>query len=394
MSTKSRASRTIIAVIATAVIALTCASCGSADFSEETKLRLDQLLNYIMEENNIPGAVAGIWASNGTWIRTKGKAVVQTGAPERTSYRFRIGSITKTFTATVILQLADEKKLSLDDKLEKYVKGFRYGDRITVRMLCNNTSGVFPYDDTPGFTETNITQPERQWSPQELVDLAKAGEPSFLPGTNWKYSNSNFVLLGVIAETVTGKDLSSEIDRRIVKPLGLTATFLPKAAEFRGAHSNGYVTWAGRWGMPSTEEFSDVTDMNPSWGWAAGAMISRLEDLRVWAKALATGKLLSKEMQKERLTWVDIPGGDSIEAQYGLGIYAMGGLIGHDGMIWGYNTAVFYYPPEDTTFVVLFNKGMDQKNGEWVSPDLPFILGASAVVLPGKMPWDQVRSPK
>lgn len=118
-----------------------------------------------------------LWVpGRGSWVRASGKADISTGTPEESSYRFRIGSITKTFTATVILQLAEEGKVSLDDKLEKYVSGFKYGDEITIRNLCNNTSGVYAYDDTPGFTEETINSPQRRWSPRELVDLARAGE--------------------------------------------------------------------------------------------------------------------------------------------------------------------------------------------------------------------------
>ena len=109
-------------------------------------------------------------------------ADLREGTAEQPDLRFRIGSITKTFTATVILQLADEGKLGLDDKLEKFVGGFKYGDQITVRQLCNNTSGVFSYGDAPGFVEANVSQPQRRWSPEELVDLARSGEPSFPPG--------------------------------------------------------------------------------------------------------------------------------------------------------------------------------------------------------------------
>jgi len=118
-------------------------------------------------------------------------------------------------------------------------------------------------------------------------------------------------------------------------------------------------------------------------------MVSDLEDLHVWAKALATGELLSTAMQKERLEWVKVPGAEVIDAKYGLGIYSMGDLVGHDGMLWGYNSAMYYYPEEDSTIVVLFNRSMDQKDGQWVSPADPFSMGAAAILFPGKMPWDK-----
>lgn len=367
-----------------------CSSCGKQQLPEKTAKQLGKLLSVMMEQNGIPGAVAGVWIpGKGSWVKTAGKSNVETGENQKADLRFRIGSITKTFTATVVLQLVEEGKMSLDDKLDKYVQGFKYGDRITIRQLCNNTSGIYSYDDSPGFVEETINNQERQWKPEELIELAKTGEPYFEPGTSWRYCNTNFVLLGAIVEKVTGNSMASEIENRITKPLGLNNTFLPENSSLGGPHSEGYVVWAGRWGKPDDGELVDVTSMNPSWAWTAGAMISNLEDLHKWAKALATGSLLSKKMQKERLTWVDCPGGEAIGAKYGLGIFSLGGLIGHDGMLWGYNCGMFYYPEEDATIVVLFNRAMDQQNGEWVSPDLPFTIGAASILFPGKFPWDK-----
>lgn len=385
----------LVAVLAAMMLA--CVSCRDSKpepvpepgLSPETEEKLDRLVSVMMEQNSIPGVIAGAWVpGEGSWVRAVGQSDIEKGTPQETDLRFRIGSITKTFVATVILQLADEGKLSLDDKLDKYVKGFEYGDEITVRQLCNNTSGVFAYDDTPGFVELNISEPQRHWSPDELVDLARSGEPYFAPGSEWMYCNSNFVLLGVIAEQVTGNDLSSEIDARIAGPLGLDSTFLPGGSELGGPHSHGYVDWAGRWGV-TEQGLDDVTYWDPSWGWAAGAMISTLEDLRVWAKALATGELLSEEMQEERLTWVDIPDGESLEMKYGLGVMSMGGMIGHDGMLWGYNTGMLYYPEKDATIVVLFNRAMDQQDGVWITYDLLYTMAAASILFPGEMPWDQ-----
>ncbi|MHB8895187.1 MAG: serine hydrolase domain-containing protein [Candidatus Geothermincolia bacterium] len=380
----------LLIAITVVAVTLTCVSCGSQQLPSGVVSKLDRLLKVIMEQNGIPGAVAGAWVpGKGTWVRAAGKADIKTGAPEKAALRFRIGSITKTFTVTVILQLVEEGKISLDDKLEKFIGGFKYGDRITIRQLCNMTSGIFAYDDSPGFTEKNVSEPQRQWSPEELVDLARTGEPYFPPGTDWRYCNTNSVLLGVIAEKVTGNGLSDEIKKRIITPLKLTGTLFPGGSELGGAHSHGYVNWAGRWGKPPGEALDDVTYMNPSWGWAAGAMISTLDDLHTWSKALATGQLLSPKMQKERLTWVNIPGGEAIQAKYGLGVYAMGDLIGHDGMLWGYNSGMYYYPAEDATIVILFNRAMDQKDGQWVSPDLPYTMAAGSILFPGKMPWDK-----
>ncbi|MFH1149236.1 MAG: serine hydrolase domain-containing protein [Actinomycetota bacterium] len=367
-----------------------CGSCGTKQFPAETEKKLDRLVAMMMEQYGIPGAVAGAWVpGEGTWTTAAGKADTKTGSSEAEDLRFRAGSITKTFVATVILQLADEDKLSLQDKLDQYVEGFTYGDQITIKQLLNHTSGVFGYDDAPGFTQESVHDQQRRWTTDELLELAKSGQPYFPPGQQWRYGNSNYLLLGLIAEKVTGGDIAGEVKRRIIEPLGLSSTVFPVDSSMGGEHSHGYVAWDGRFGMPDTDTPSDVTNMNPSWAWAAGAMISDLEDLHRWAKALATGELISPEMQKERLECVDIPGAEAIEGKYGLGIYSMGGLVGHDGMLWGYNCGMYYYPEKDATIVVLFNRGMDQKDGEWVSPDLPYTMAASAILFPGRMPWDQ-----
>jgi len=394
-----RALKFVVFVLA-AVLAsmlLTCSSCKEsqletvpqAELPSGVTDKLDRLVSALMEQNNIPGAIAGVWVNGeGAWIKAAGIADLQEGTAEQADLHFRIGSITKTFTATVILQLVDEGKLSLGDKLEEYVGGFKYGDQITILQLCNNTSGIFNYGDAPGLVEENVSHPQRHWSPEELIDLASSGEPSFPPGTGWKYSNSNFLLLGVIIEQVTGNDLGSEIEARITQPLGLDSTFLPADCEFGGPHSHGYVQWDGRWGKTEPAGLDDVTYWDPSHAWAAGGMISTLEDLRVWAKALATGELLSEEMQRERLAWVQMPGGESLDMKYGMGIFSMGGLIGHDGMLWGYNTGMYYYPEHDATIVVFFNRAMDQKDGEWVAYDIPFTMAAASILFPGEMPWD------
>ncbi|MBU1670778.1 MAG: beta-lactamase family protein [Actinobacteria bacterium] len=390
MAKRGRLNMVLVTVLAGALALAACSSCGTKRFPAETEKKLNKLLAMMMEQNGIPGAVAGAWVpGEGTWTTAAGKADTKTGSSEAEDLRFRAGSITKTFVATVILQLVDEQKLGLDDTLDEYIDGFQYGDRITIRQLLNHTSGVYGYDDSPGFTEETVQHPERRWTTGEMLDLARSGQPYFAPGEHWRYCNTNYLLLGLIVEEVTGGDIAEEVRLRIVERLGLAATFFPDSASMGGPHSHGYVAWDGRFGMPDTDTPSDVTNMNPSWAWAAGAIVSDLDDLHRWAKALATGELISPEMHKEQLRWVNIPGAEAIGGKYGLGVYSMGGMVGHDGMLWGYNCGMYYYPEKDATIVVLFNRGMDQRDGEWVSPDIPFTMAASAVLFPGRMPWDQ-----
>ena len=302
-----------------------------------------------MNAYNIPGAVVGIKVPGGEeWVIKKGLADVETGRAIQTVDRFRIGSITKTFTATIILQLADEGLLSLDDTLDKYVTGIPQAGKITVRQLCNNTSGLANYGKSKEVISSIEKEPHRVWRPRELVDMAISMGRHLPPGEGWHYSNTNFILLGIIIEKVTGSRLAVEIQRRIAEPLGLSYTSLADSPEIRGQYSHGY-EFAG-------EDDKNLVDrtryLDPSIVWGAGAMISNLKDLKIWADALSKGKLLSKAAHKEQLTWVDISETQGIAEKYGLGVFYLGGLIGHDGRQPGYDTAMFYLPSRDAVFVV------------------------------------------
>lgn len=325
----------------------------------KTTQALDGALKKAMKHYHVPGAVVGVWIpKRGSWIRTTGFSNIETQQRMRRHLRFRIGSITKTFTTTLILQLADEGKLSLDDPIERYVPGIPNGDAISIRMLCNNTSGLVEYNEVDALRQDLAKHPGKVWSRQTLINHGLSKPPYFDPGKGFHYSNTNFILQGLIIEKVTGKTLRHEIHHRIAKPLGLKNTYLPKGIKMKGRYAQGY-GGQGYEGSGRPVAFDGITLGNmtqyyhPSVTWAAGAMISTFDDLKIWAHALGTGTLLKEETQKERLTWVDMPQ-NNID-KYGLGIWKLGEFIGHDGMFSGYNCDVFYYPPEDATIVVMFN---------------------------------------
>lgn len=314
-----------------------------------------------------PGAVMAIRTPEGTWIATTGYQDLDKTVPMTADVNQRIGSVTKTFTITALLRLAEQGKLSLDDPIEKYVPGMPNGDA-TLYELASMRSGIPSYTFDKGFQNTIFSDPNHVWTPQQLVDLVKGQPAMYPPGTNTFYSNTNTVLLGMVIEQVTGKSIEQVMADQITGPLGLRHTIFPTDGSFPEPHAQGYTTQGQDNGVPA-----DTTDWNPSWGWTAGAMISDLDDLLTWGDHLVTGKgLLSEASQQQRLDSFDfaIPvylGEGKTAPQtparaYGLGLGLALGWYGHTGELPGFNTVVQHHLDENITIVVMVNS--DIKSGE------------------------------
>jgi D-alanyl-D-alanine carboxypeptidase len=301
----------------------------------------------------VPGMAVGAWvAQRGAFVRAYGRSDLRTSAPFLLTDHVRMASITKTFTATEILRLVDRKLLSLDsDRLNQFVPGVPYADQITVRQLLNMTAGVFDYTTDPAFTAQFDANPLMSFTPQDfLAIINKPGNnPAFAPGTPGKsqYSDSNYFLLGLIIEKVTHQPLEMVLDEDVVERARLDHTSYPTTPTIPRPFARGYV--------PIGSGLRDVTAVNPGVAGGAGAMISTLPDLRVWAHVLATGTLLSPETQRQRLQFVDLHAPGTIKVSYGLGIGNFQGFLGHNGAIYGYNTAMFYLPATGATLVVVAN---------------------------------------
>jgi D-alanyl-D-alanine carboxypeptidase len=319
--------------------------------------RLDSAVNQAMSAAGVPGAIIGIWGPDGTYIRAFGVADKTTRAPMKTDFYSRIGSVTKTFTVTGILQLADQGKLGLDDPIAKFVDGVPQGDKITLRQLARMQSGLFNYSASPAFQQAMFADPRRPFTPQELLNDAFAQPNQFPPGEGFEYCNTNTVLLGLVVEKVSGQPLHSYIHDEILAPLGMSDTSFPTTNAFPEPHAQGYTV------QTADGKEAAATDWNPSWGWAAGAIISTLDDMRIWAPALATGKLLTPQMQAQRLQTVGQPGMPPQDG-YGLGIFNLGGWIGHNGSLPGYQTVAVYLPQKQTTLVILINTDIEYQGGE------------------------------
>ncbi|MFF5981667.1 serine hydrolase domain-containing protein [Streptomyces olindensis] len=309
--------------------------------------RLDRTIEDVREQAGIPGAVVGLWMhGKGCYVRATGVADTVTREPMSVDSSVRIGSETKTFTVTALLELVDDGLIGLDDPISRYVKGVPDGHRITLRHLAEMRSGLFPYTSDPEFDHTLLSEPWRHFSPREVLAYGFRHPNTFAPGEEFQYSNSNLVLLGLVIEKVSGQRLADFIHERVLHPAGLHHTLFPRGDEFPEPHPRGYTD------QSPSGEIVDATDWNPSWAWAAGAMISNLHDLRRWAGILATGRLLSPETQAQRLR--TLPTGHP-GTSYGLGIFETNGGIGHNGSIPGYETVTVQLPERKATLVIMIN---------------------------------------
>ncbi len=356
---KNHLVRAVQAVLLGTMTLLGAASCAGTHsgqpFSQDVQDRLNRAVDAKMAEFGVPGAIVGVWVpGKGEWIACKGVADIRTGAAPRVQDRVRIASITKTFAATVILQLADEKRLSLSDTLNQYDLGVTVpnSDRITIRNLLNMTSGLFNYTDDENFWQQFLAAPTAVWTPKRLVEMAAAKGAVSPPGQAYAYNNTNYVLLGMIIEKVTGNTAAAEITRRIIDELGLRNTSFPTTAAMPAPFMHGYMPEAGIGGDTGGPAVIDMSVESPTPFYTAGGMISDLMDLKTWLQALASGSLVSPEMQKERMTF-----GSPNTPYYGLGVMNGGNMLGHSGEITGYNSSAYTHPGGNgATIIVLINR--------------------------------------
>ncbi|WP_369382297.1 serine hydrolase domain-containing protein [Streptomyces sp. cg36] len=266
-----------------------------------------------MVTDGFPGVVAYARDGRGESRAAAGSADLATGEPARPGQRFRIASNTKAFVSTVLLQLEGEGRLSLDDPVERWLPGVvrghgNDGTAVTVRQLLNHTSGIYDPTTEPGFFAPYLEDHDwdHVYTPRQVIGMAVRHAPLFRPGRGWAYSNTNYLLAGLVIEAVTHRSAPEEIHRRIIAPLGLTHTSFPVTdSGVPGPHLHGY-----------DFERRDVTRFSPSYDWTAGAMISTVDDLARFARALFTGRLLLPAQQRELQRTVDLPAASG----YALGV--------------------------------------------------------------------------
>ncbi|QOT12305.1 beta-lactamase family protein [Paenibacillus sp. JNUCC32] len=318
----------------------------------EDRPELQKAIQEIVDSGFL-GVQLRVHDEQGEWVGSAGVSRLGEEAKPPTNGHFRIGSNTKTFTATVVLQLVAEGRIGLDDPVVDYLPEFGLDRRITVRMLLQHTSGVFNF--TGEYYEDGTVVPGIPWQgqewvdnrfktyrPEELVRLALSKPMRFEPGTDWSYSNTNYVLARLLIEKVTGSSLAEEMQRLILGPLGLSGTVVPETQpEIPGPHAHAYY----RYEDAGEQKTVDVTRQNPSWISTGGDMISTTQDLHTFISALMGGKLLPAPLLAEMCK-------PHPKIGYGLGVFVQdagpngdGTIITHNGGISGY-AALMYSTPD------------------------------------------------
>ncbi|MFE7194694.1 serine hydrolase domain-containing protein [Kitasatospora sp. NPDC057541] len=304
---------------------------------------LDAGLQAVVAPGGATAALGRVSESGRTlWRGAAGTGDLTTGEPASARDRFRIGSATKTFVATVVLQLVAEHRIGLDDPVEKHLPGVVHnGAAISLRQLLNHTGGIFNYTSDPAFAYEDeasfrtwlSTDRWKSWTPAELVAVAESHPAYFPPGQDWHYSNTDYILLGMLIEQTTGRSWQQEVDRRIIRPLGLRETTMPENdPTVPGRHTHGYA------GLPDGPV--DITLFNPSIAGPSGAGISTTADLATFMAALLGGRLLGPaELAEMKRTT-----GLGLGADYGLGLERTptpcGDFWGHRGDSIGYSSVM------------------------------------------------------
>ena len=304
---------------------LLIASAVLAAGREEGEGGLEGLVERVSEAG-APGVL--LLVRHGDRTRTTVRGIAAGETPLRADDRFRIGSVTKTFVAVVVLQLVAEERIRLEDTVERWLPGLvPAGGEITVRQLLSHTSGLYDYVEDPRVFGAYVQDPGHVWAPRELVDLALEHPAQFAPGERYAYSSTNYLLLGLIVEAATGEPLADALEAHVFEPLGLDGTSFdpryvrgPYVHGHRAPSHHGVVTGAPR----------DTSEEAASWAWAAGAVVSTAVDLSRFFASLLGGRLLTPSLLREMQTLV--PGG---ALRYGLGLAAFptpcGDAWGHTG---------------------------------------------------------------
>jgi D-alanyl-D-alanine carboxypeptidase len=358
---------TSVAVSAAAGAATTPASAQARHVYRQQDLQRD--LRKITA-TGIPGVLADVHIGGRLLRGTSGVANLDRRTPVRANGFFRIGSNTKTFVSAAVLRLAAEHRLSLDDTVDHWLPGVVHGNgndgtAITVRELLQHTSGLHNYTDDLQAQITSVKAYRKlefhQFSRMDLLKIALAHQPYFAPGTGWHYSNTNYILLGMIIEKATHRPWASVVARQVTGPLGLHHTFAPGTSlGLPRPHATGYLFFSRNLRI-------DTTAQNMSWARSAGALISNAADLTRFWRAIGRGTLLGPAQRREMQQTVPADAGDAASvpgSRYGLGVFqtplTCGGFYwSHEGDVPGYNTIGAVSADGRKTVVLSLNSNVD-----------------------------------
>ena len=365
-------------------VALLVAACsrfgstaGSSALRPIDQAALQTMVDTTAKELLIPGAVVLLRTPQGEFTVTYGTTLLGATSPPRADTHFRIASNTKTMTAAVIVLLAQEGKLSLDDPVSKYVPGVPNGDNITIAESLEMRSGLYNYTNDPIISATIDTDPAKVWTPAELLAIAFAHPANFPPGKAYQYNNTNYALLGLVAEKVDGKPLAQVMHNRLFGPQNMQDTQLPASTvnTIPEPYSHGYLYGSSSVALVGEPPYSpevqaaaragtllpkDYTGVNHSNAAAAGGVISTADDLATWIKALVAGRVLDPAYQRRWFDSLQPEDPSKPEGQkYGYGIaqlsWGPNTIYFHGGETPGYNSKISYDPANDMTLIVWTN---------------------------------------
>jgi D-alanyl-D-alanine carboxypeptidase len=362
----------VLLVLNGAVRSQTTKVAKTASLKTALQLKLDEW----HKAGSFPGATLGVVLANGeSFGIAVGFSDRETKTPMKPDSRMLAGSVGKTFAAATALQLIKEGKISLDDRIEKYLGSEPWFSRlpnarnITVRQLMNHTSGLVRYEFKDQFTKDLTANPQKIWKPAELVSYLLDEKPPFEAGKGWDYSDTNYIILGMIIEKVAGRKFYDESNRRLLKPLKLTGTIPQDGPRLKGV-VQGYAGPNNPFGGKDAMIQDRMFAINPQFEWTGGGYASTAEDLARWAKMLYEGKAFSPDLLPQVLEGVSAPMLGR-ETKYGLGVIirktSAGTSYGHSGFFPGYLTDMMYFPDQKVAVAVQVNTSVGRSLGKPLS---------------------------
>lgn len=386
-------SRRAAAIWMVGAVGLIAAGCGGSSSSPANssalkpidRAALQTLVDTTARELLIPGAVVLLRTPQGTFTATYGTIQIGTTSPPSVDTYFRIASNTKTMTAAVIMQLSQEGKLNLSDAVSKYVPGVPNGNNITIAQLLEMRSGLYNYTNDPEIAANMDRNQTRTWSPNELLSIAFAHPAEAAPDTEYEYNNTNYVLLGLIAEKVDGKTLKQLMQDRLFGPLGMRHTAISAPADYTLPipYSHGYLYGSASVAMVGEPPYSDevkaaaqagtllpndFTNLNHSFAMGTGNVYSNANDVATWIRALVSGHAFNAASYRRWIDSVKLEDPSKPDGQeYGYGIarlrWAQNTIYFHGGETPGFNSFMGHDPNSQVTLVVWTNltNALDEK---------------------------------
>jgi CubicO group peptidase (beta-lactamase class C family) len=326
-----------------------------------------------MTRYDLHSVILSVWIGNKNIVTTAlGQSM--TGVPATTQMHFRNGNIAVAYLATLLLQLVDQRRVGLDDRLSTWLPELPHAESITLRMLAESRSGYADYETTPAFVTSLLADPFRAWSQQELIQIGTSQPLLYQPGTSFNYAHTNFVILGMALQKITGKSVATLMNEHIITPLGLQETESSSTPDIRPPVLHAFDSERGR--------YEESTFWNPSWTLASGAiMTSDIEDVRKSAIAIGEGTLLSSASHNAQITPVSLTRQPKV--YYGIGVALVNSWVVQAPLFFGYNGVMAYLPSEKIAIAITTTLGeksspsinysylIFQSIGTYLAPDHP-----------------------